>query len=163
MALNELKLQRLVVDAVTQHGGFAFKMSNRFLAGIPDLFVQIPAYPTSIWEVKISQPAQTRGYCNMKVTPLQWQALSRHRAAGGLGGVISFLKRDNGWCVTIRSELGTNLIVDNHILLVRGKREKIIVDELKRSLAWQMEQIGSLRRETRRMASTLSQQKPLSA
>jgi len=52
MPVDELKIQRDIILEVQKLGGFAFKMSNRFLVGVPDLFIKMPGYDTTIVEVK---------------------------------------------------------------------------------------------------------------
>ena len=90
--MKELDCQKLVVDAVREGGGFAFKMSNRFLVGIPDLFIHSPEYGTSLWEVKLRDaPKDMGGWC-VYITAKQDQKLREYTKAGGFCGVISFVE-----------------------------------------------------------------------
>src|SRR5580692_714296 len=90
--MNELDAQRLVVQAAKSVGGYGFKLSNKFLIGIPDLLVQLPRQSTGLWEVKINDKPRVVEEVSLKLTPLQDKVLADFSAAGGFCGVISFLR-----------------------------------------------------------------------
>lgn len=52
MATNEIKHQTDIKNSVKRDGGHAFKMSNRFLIGVPDLHVALPPFAPCVVEVK---------------------------------------------------------------------------------------------------------------
>lgn len=52
VSTNEIKHQTDIVKSVKRDGGYAFKMSNRFLIGVPDLFVALPPFAPCVIEVK---------------------------------------------------------------------------------------------------------------
>ena len=144
--MNELALQSLVVSSIRQFGGFSFKLANRFLVGIPDLFIKLPGLPSSIYEVKISKISADRKVAHLKVSALQWKFMDDYFDAGGIGGIISFAKIDSrGWGIAVRSfEKGEvsgvrhyDHIVNNHVLLMRGRREETIVEYIRGSIQWQ--------------------------
>lgn len=144
--VKEVELQSLVVSSVREHGGFSFKLANKFLKGVLDLFIKLPGGPSSIWEVKISRISADRKVAKLDVTPLQWKFMDEFYDAGGVGGIISFAKIDSrGWGIAVRSfEKGEvsgvrhyDHILNNHILLMRGKREQTIVDLIRSSIEWQ--------------------------
>jgi hypothetical protein len=122
--VNELGYQKLVIDAVKSDGGFAFKLSNRFLSGIPDLLVQLPGLSTHLWEVKLSRPNRPS-----QVTPLQRQTLLDYYEAGGKGGVLHFDQR--GKECKVQAQWLPNFIPTLLFPLKRGQREKQIVELLR--------------------------------
>lgn len=144
--VNELALQKLVIDSIREFGGFSFKLANRFLVGIPDLFIKLPGLPAAIYEVKISKISRDKKVAHLKVSPLQWKTLDDYYDAGGVGGIISFAKLEKGWGIAVRSlekgeESGVrhyDHVINNHILLMRGKREQTIVDLVRSSIEWQL-------------------------
>ena len=98
--MNELDAQRLICKSAVSGGGFAFKMSNRFLVGVPDLLVKIPQYPTMLIEVKLDK-SKVKDPIDVEVTPTQGGYLRRARAAGMVTGVASFLQRTSRLCLCI--------------------------------------------------------------
>jgi hypothetical protein len=53
---NEVVYQRYLVTSIKEHGGFALKMSNAYMVGIPDLLLKCRDWPQpQIWEVKREQ------------------------------------------------------------------------------------------------------------
>lgn len=136
--MNELRFQKLIVDAVRSVGGFAHKMSSKFLIGVPDLFLKLPAHVPGMWEVKINDmPKRTNGV-KLDITPLQLKWLSDYAHSGGVAGVISGLR--DGTRLLIRAErvLCINrecpvMEVENYAELLRGKREYTICDEIRRA------------------------------
>lgn len=110
--MNELALQKYLVDSVNDAGGFAFKMSHRFLVGVPDILVQLPVthwYKPSagilphvvrpiagILEVKqreavINEPRASS--FKLDVSPQQKNFLARAAKGGMPVGVVSFIQR----------------------------------------------------------------------
>lgn len=138
---NELDCQRLVVKAVREHGGFGFKMSNRFLAGIPDLLIQHETLGTGLWEVKLDKYHPRQQVFKLKLTELQKKTLKDFAAAGGFCGVISFLKSQQELKMIALSyqvlEFGDHLIPpftthpSSYKVLPRGRREETIMSILK--------------------------------
>lgn len=134
---NELRLQSLVVRAVNSHGGFAFKLSNRFLVGVPDLLIHLPNTGTGIWEVKSCEMGKLREQFTLKVTPLQDKFLRVMSKAGGTCGVISFIEigRDVFMAayqydiIAYKDAFLKKFVVSgkSHKVLPRGRREKTIV------------------------------------
>lgn len=92
--MRELVLQKKVCDVVNAAGGFAHKLSHRFIVGVPDLFVQLPGtppYPAIFLEAKIrSMPIRLESF-RLDVTPLQSRFLRRACAAGMRCGLLSVL------------------------------------------------------------------------
>lgn len=89
---NELHYQRLVIDAVKSIGGFAFKSSNRHLAGVADLYIVANGLPASYWEVKLDDWPVRKQTVKLDLTPLQRKFLRDNEAGGGVSGVIGFAK-----------------------------------------------------------------------
>lgn len=133
--MNELEAQRLVIKSVRVNGGYAFKLSNRFLVGIPDLLIQMPGRGTSLWEVKIRDYPKKESAFHIQVTPPQLKRLRDFYHAGGRGGVISFLRVVDGLSfhmmpldIFLMNHGGT--CREDHVFLAKGKREQTIWQEL---------------------------------
>lgn len=91
--MNELEMQKLVVDDTCDNGGFAQKLSNQFIRGIADLLVKRPAYPAGVLEVKQrTKPKSMDLVFELDVTFLQKKHLRECWDAGMPAGVISFLE-----------------------------------------------------------------------
>lgn len=87
---NELKHQTDIVDSVKRDGGNAFKMSNRFLIGVPDLAVALPPFAPCVIEVKDLGKVVDNFNRQLEVTPKQFDHMEKHSEpyeARGLGRV----------------------------------------------------------------------------
>lgn len=135
--MKEVDLQSKCVTAIREIDGFAQKMSNRFLIGVPDLLCQLPCHRTSFWEVK------RRGHFKQdpSPTPKQKLWLRDFTWSGGLGGVICFVIIGNDLAVAIRPASVFDLdnieekwrIGEEHYkLLPRGCKMQPFKDELVR-------------------------------
>lgn len=141
--MTELEAQRLVVKAAKSVGGTGWKLSNRFLIGVPDLLICVPGQSTGIWEVKMNDKPKGEEI-TLKLTPLQEKTLSDLDNAGGYCGVISFLRTtgevemDAFLYKTLRYEdiwiKKHRVSVSSHEKLKRGHREEGIVRVLNK--AW---------------------------
>lgn len=139
--MKELDVQKLIVDSVRLGGGFSYKLAHRFLIGVPDLLVQLPKYGTSLWEVKV-RDANRSGITAVQITPNQYNFLRDYTEAGGRCGLISVLRTpgelmievvpfgmlDSHPSVTVRYRAETK----KHVVLKRGRREQLILEELLR-------------------------------
>lgn len=96
--MKETDLQSKCVMAIREMGGFSQKTSNRFLIGVPDVLCQLPGYKTSFWEVKYGPST----FHNPNPTPKQKMWMRDFTHAGGLCGVIYFLKDLNDVLVGIK-------------------------------------------------------------
>lgn len=96
MSVNELDIQGELRKATITAGGYSFKMSNRFLIGVPDLFVQLPKFPTLILEVKFVAGKDVRADGSIRAEPTLHQAryINDIRKAGGQAGwvVVTWVK-----------------------------------------------------------------------
>ncbi len=95
----ETECQKLVVDAVTAHGGRALKFNNQFLVGVVDLLIKLPTYPAFVLEAKKNDFAASTinrdgaFTFNLDVTTKQKQFLNDWYGAGMRTGVISFIQQ----------------------------------------------------------------------
>lgn len=138
--MNELQAQKLVIDAVRSVGGAGWKLSNRFLVGVPDLLLCLPRQPIGVWEVKINDRPKRAVHVKLEVTPLQEKTLNDLHNAGGYCGVISFLRDDKQlliaayWWPTVKYEdsFMDKFVVSTlqHTPLRRGQREDDIINAL---------------------------------
>lgn len=127
--MRELQAQSLVVKAVNGRGGKAFKMANRFLVGVVDLFVQMPGCPTYVWEVKLNKRS-LKTDVPIDLTAPQEKFLRDVIKAGGKGGVISFVQDGNElWFAAVAAPM-RSIIPSLYRNLQRGNRENQIVDTL---------------------------------
>ena len=93
----ETEMQQLIIDAVKRRGGFAVKLSNRFLVGVVDLLVKLPRYPAGLLECKRYDYAGKEAVAefDLAVTGPQQRFLRDADAAGMPCGVASFTQRRN--------------------------------------------------------------------
>lgn len=100
----ELKLQGDFADVVNEHGGFAFKLNNRYIIGIPDLLVKMPGFPAALLEAKQDALPVKLPSVTVALTVQQHRSLKAGFAAGmTANGVISFCQRDKSFGIAILS------------------------------------------------------------
>lgn len=95
--MNELALQKDVVDLVKNRDGFGLKMSNRFLVGVADLLIKLPNWPAMVIEVKLNKKPLRPGTVLLNLQVAQYNFLERTNTANMPCGVLSFMgasKRD---------------------------------------------------------------------
>lgn len=111
--MNELGIQRLLVDAALDDGAFAFKASHRFLKGVLDLSVQYEGL-VHVWiEVKYEPRFQTRlkrvdldaadwnkikdrEQVRVELTPHQRTFTANTHRTGGAAGFLMVVAMKNG-------------------------------------------------------------------
>lgn len=81
--MDELQVQRELTRDASADGAFAFKANNRFLVGVPDLFLQYPDLPALWLEVKYERTMRRDGFARLDLTPKQRSFIVRMMAAGG--------------------------------------------------------------------------------
>src|SRR5215207_7353826 len=90
--MKELALQKLICDIVNrEHGGFARKLSHRFLVGVSDLLIKLPGLPTALIEVKCENCPVNKKTVTLDVTVPQRRFLRDAASAGMIAGIFSFL------------------------------------------------------------------------
>lgn len=99
--MNELAMQALVVKTVNDAGGFAMKLSHRFLVGVPDTLVKLPGFVAAgLLEVKRHDlsPMGVRANMSFKldVTIAQRRYLRDAAQADMPSGVMSFIQTGRG-------------------------------------------------------------------
>lgn len=115
------------------------KMSNRFLVGVPDLFVKLPATPAALIEVKFDK--RPRGAYRLRVTPKQAHVLRQADAAGMPIGVASFLQdeRQHQLGLLLQPDVppheGTVCDTEAYTWMKRGTREATLQNVLQIFLA----------------------------
>jgi hypothetical protein len=83
---TELDMQEKLVEAVKKiEGGYGFKLSNKFLAGIPDLFLSTPSVGPVLLEVKMVDGPEEL----VLLTPLQRHVIIKLKAAGTAAGIVA--------------------------------------------------------------------------
>lgn len=92
MSSPELRYQKQIVDGIKADGGFAFKMSNKFLVGVPDLFVKPRNWDAHIFEVKQQVLPKITRKVLVTMTALQAGFLRNLHDAGFPCGCISILR-----------------------------------------------------------------------
>lgn len=91
--MKEIDAQSLIVQAVCDKGGYAHKLSNRFLIGVADLLVKLPDAPAALIEVKLEDINRREGSFKLKPTVLQRKFLQSYQDAGMRAGMASFIER----------------------------------------------------------------------
>jgi hypothetical protein len=87
--VKEVDHQRDIKESAIREGGFSFKMSNRFLIGVPDLYIAMPGYPACLLEVKRNDDYATpgvAGHLRDGLTEKQKSTLSKVWAAQAYAG-----------------------------------------------------------------------------
>ena len=94
---GEIIYQRYIVQSVNQSGGYAVKLSNKMLAGIPDLLIKCLEWTQpQIWEVKkadlpwVVKQWPPRAFL-IGVTELQQKTLRDMRKAGVQVAILMIL------------------------------------------------------------------------
>lgn len=98
----EKKFQTLLCDAVRAQGGYALKMSNQFMVGIPDLHLKVPGLPDAFIECKTDQlRVSDDAKIQLDLTEMQRLDIRKRQAAGSLAG----------WCLGLvtRDAMGLHL------------------------------------------------------
>ncbi len=101
-AVDELKIQKMLVDAVVSAGGFGLKMSHRHLVGVPDLLLKLPGFDAAFVEVKQATEPRQKLSRVLAVTPLQLAYLQKTSAAGMPSGVLSVVQTPDKFGVCFR-------------------------------------------------------------
>jgi hypothetical protein len=140
LIMKETECQQLVIDAVEDEGigGRGLKFNNRFVIGIPDLLIKLPAVQPVILEAKLftfSQKTLENGHLiqDIGATKLQKDQLRDWGYAGMLTGVVLFIVPTggnvSGLMMTMRSydEMDHfNWSIDtDHFRPLGGKHERL--------------------------------------
>lgn len=146
--MKETDLQLTIVDIVNDRGGYARKLSHRFLVGISDLLIKLPEYPAIKVEVKqrIALGGGEREFVLTDLTRLQKDDLMTAQAAGMNSAVFSFLQTRDG----IRTLYGAAFMIKTlfrddyrinvaqHVFMGKPEeREERIWQELRKVAQWQ--------------------------
>lgn len=116
----ELRYQRLIIEVVRDMDGAAFKLSSRFLVGVPDLLIKLPGYEALLLEVKQGPMPVRLDKVALAVTPAQKKFLSDFAAAGMATGIASFVQKDN----LVGFHIGHNTTVDKSDYRLAARREQ---------------------------------------
>lgn len=142
--MSELRLQTLLCKGVNDKGGMAFKLANRFLVGVSDLFVQVPGFRTACVECKLNKRATApKEGVAVAVTSPQVRYLQKLDKAGGCGRVASFVTIKADTYLSVFPVPATHKPGDVFVVpwkaytkLPKGRREEIASDVLSLSLSY---------------------------
>lgn len=124
--MNELNYQNWVINTILTNGGYAHKMSHRFIIGVSDLMIKLPKHPATLLEVKLQHIGITTSaqHCfQLDVTKIQQNFLLRYYNVGMACGVMSFIERGRKgrraagmqiYSMPELTELNYRVQVDNH-------------------------------------------------
>lgn len=101
--IDELKAQKMVVDDICGHGGFAYKCSHRFLVGVPDLFIKLPFLSPMFAECKIKDQPMRSDWVGFDLTPLQRKFLHNAHRVGMLSTGMSFIRSNGALLIAIKT------------------------------------------------------------
>lgn len=94
--MTELELQKRIVDAANDDGGFGKKVSHTMVVGIADLFIQLQGL-IGIWmEVKIRKGIPAKGIATIALTPHQRRFIINIQRAGGKAGWLLGMEASPG-------------------------------------------------------------------
>jgi len=99
--MNELDMQKLVVDALIDGGHQAMKMNNEYIKGPSDLLIKMRGRPAFFLEAKRTDLGKTTIDRNVHtwkwdVTELQKKFMRDWQAAGMRCGILSFVQLTGG-------------------------------------------------------------------
>ena len=82
--MTELAHQRKIIDDFKKAfpGAYGIKMSNRFLSGVPDLFLKAPGHDAMFVEMKVADYKKKGGFVNVGTTLLQRETMRSMERAG---------------------------------------------------------------------------------
>lgn len=94
----ETDYQKHILDVIIAEGGYGIKLSNRFLVGIPDLFIKPLHAVASLVEVKLQKgyPVNPDTPIHVNITALQRHHLMQYSKAGGISGWIMIVSGATG-------------------------------------------------------------------
>mgnify|MGYP001615272657 CR=1 FL=1 len=90
--MNELKIQRQLIEAIQALGGYAYKASHRFMGGVADLDITLPDYRHWKWEIKYLPQVPSKGKVTVRLSPLQEQFIRDIHKAGGCAGWVCVVR-----------------------------------------------------------------------
>ena len=95
--VKEVDLQSRLVEEARRTGGYALKMSNRFVVGVPDLLIQLPGLPTVLVECKAQTlPAKPETPFRLGLSRHQSASIDHINESGGNAGWCLFVPKENG-------------------------------------------------------------------
>ena len=100
-----MDLQHKIVAAVNECSGHAFKCSNRFLIGVPDISMITPGSPHVYNEVKKVTWPKKSATVPFEATPKQRSFLKKYRKAGGISIYTVFGHDGKQWRIHIGHDL----------------------------------------------------------
>lgn len=146
--MNELSYQKLFIQVVKAHGGFAYKSGSKFLIGVSDIFFTLPedaeyvSFGAGEWdtlkktyksgasgflECKLdSIPVRSSTLIHLDTTVKQQEFLRNIEKGGARAGVISFIRnvKHVGVCI-VRPEQ-TELTIAMYTIDTHVKREPLV-------------------------------------
>lgn len=122
---KEVQYQTKIVKAITDQGGFAMKMSHRFLVGVPDLLIKVsPQHLTLVLECKrVVVTAKKATHALVKITPLQFQTLEKMAKAGFVTGVAAIVAEKDMVGFAILSHMLFSRQNDHRVMLALDEME----------------------------------------
>jgi hypothetical protein len=112
--MNELDVQGLIVKDCKEQGGYAIKLSNRFVAGVPDLLLAMPMVGSAFAEVKLLKGESTV----VLVTSLQVLTIKKMQKAGIHAGIMAVRSLGEG-----NYALYIACLMDEDIFRIRGYKQ----------------------------------------
>lgn len=90
--MNEVKVQRHILELNKANGGFGWKLSNAFISGVPDLLLFVPGFCPVVAEVKYIGAKERDFDVQVGLTPLQNERLIRVERIGPFAIVLIAVK-----------------------------------------------------------------------
>lgn len=96
--LNELREQKRIIDDIKSQAtrAVAYKQSNRFLAGVPDLYVSVPGWPPFMMEIKVALWPRRGDLISVNLTQIQRTKMIALQNAGTRCGWAVIVRRPDG-------------------------------------------------------------------
>lgn len=127
MATSELAFQSELVKAINAAGGHAFKTSNRFLAGVPDIHFSWNKSKVKSAYIECKFQRFNRPFhgdaeaVRLKITPLQQDFIDKETKAGGHGACAACVVWEDCYWVGFFDPLSGTTTIRKHETVRKGK------------------------------------------
>ena len=124
MANSEAQFQKELLDScgATQHC-HAFKVSDKFAAGRPDLYIKHLEFPSTWLELKFGRASDKERLAKngfiLNLTSLQRRFLELENDAGGVAGWALCVKVDHTWVLYAGRHHAVERVAREHFVQIR--------------------------------------------
>jgi hypothetical protein len=99
--MNESAIVRGFLSEARAQGAHAFRIQDRAMGGIPDMFIKFPDLPAAWIEAKYLERKQPVLSAPLNLTALQSHFIVKHHKVGGVAGWVLFVRNPSTSEVTL--------------------------------------------------------------